>query len=567
MVRRALVVVAALLLLAQPSGVARTAAGARTQGQSEQQPPQPKGTGRIAGTVTCADTGKPIPAAVVQLQSAGTPQPARTKSDDRGHFEFSDLVAGTHVLVATADGYVPLDATVNRPSGIGKPLTLADGQRIDNADVKLAVPGAIEGRVVDEFGDPAPGVTIQLGQMVLAWGRPTLLPGSPRNGSGPTDDQGRFRFSGLPPGEYYVMALSGPFGRSNNSAFSSPGEGLAGFAPTYFPGTDKAGSAKPVVVEVGAPTPAISFALVAAPMSTVSGTVTDTAGQPIARANLMLLQTQGGEVRSMIPANTVTAADGTFSYRNIPPGTYVLQSFGPRSFGSAPITVPAGGDPAGVTGVAVTNRPLTSARGRLTFEGTQPPPPTNRVTVGFIPTDWTSGPAGGNRIPSHVNDDWTFEINDLAWTGLIRVSAVAPWRMKSVTRGGKDIADTPSDFQTSDVNDLEVVMTTDTGGSVGGTVSDGNKPITSYGVAIYSDDPAKWIAPSRFIKYGRPNAQGAFSVPDLLPGAYLAVAVPILPTNQGEIDREWLKAMAPRASTFRISGTESVILSLRLIQR
>jgi len=531
--------------------------------QSASTAQSPAGAAGVSGTVTRADTGKPIPGANAQLVPAGGGVPARAKADDRGRFEFTALPAGQYLLNVTADGFVPLDALVTRPNGIGRIITLTDGERLDKIDFTLALPGAIEGRVIDEFGDPAPGVTIQLAQLMQAAGKSRLMPGGTGNNTGPTDDKGQFRFFGLPPGDYYVLALSGPFGRSNQSAFSSNGDGLGGFAPTYFPGTDKAADAKPVTVVVGQTTPSLTIALRAAHMSTISGKVFDTSGQPAGNARLMLLQTQGGDVRAIIPANTSSAPDGSFVYRNVAAGTYVLQGYVANGFASVPITVPEADEGKGVSGVIVSGHPLRTARGRVTFEGA-PPPAKDRVSLGFSPTDFVSGPVGGNRIPSQINDDWTFEITQLTWTGVIRVSAPPAWRLKSVIRGGRDVADTPTDFQTADVNDLEIVMTTEFG-SVGGLATDGMQPATAYSVAIFSDDKSKWNFPSRFVYGVRANPQGQFRLNGLLSGGYLAVAVPALPAGI-EVDPTWLASMMPLATPFHISGTESVTLSLKLVK-
>src|SRR5262249_46835269 len=152
---------------------------------------------------------------------------------------------------------------------------------------------------------------------------------------------------------------------------------------------------------------------------------------------------------------------------NIAPGTYVVQGYAGGGFASVPIVVPPDGT--GVKDVMVRTHAPVNARGQITFEGAAQTPLATTVSVAFAPTDFASGPVGGNRIPTHVSDDLTFEINQLLWFGVIRVSAPG-WRMKSVLLNGVDIADTPHDFQSADVNGLEIVMTKDLG-SAAGTVS------------------------------------------------------------------------------------------------
>ena len=62
-----------------------------------------------------------------------------------------------------ATGFVSVDAFVTRPTGAGIRITIKEGDRV-RQDVTLAPMSAIEGLVVDEFGDPAPGVVVQVAQ-------------------------------------------------------------------------------------------------------------------------------------------------------------------------------------------------------------------------------------------------------------------------------------------------------------------------------------------------------------------------------------------------------------------
>ena len=63
-------------------------------------------------------------------------------------------------------------------------------------------------------------------------------------------------------------------------------------------------------------------------MAAISGAIVDASGQPVPGANLMLFQTTGGDVRALIMARRAAEADGTFSFRNVAPGSYVIQAFG-----------------------------------------------------------------------------------------------------------------------------------------------------------------------------------------------------------------------------------------------
>ena len=514
---------------------------------------------RLAGYVTRTDTGARVERALIELQpSSGGPSP-RTSTDGFGQFEFTGLAPGEYRVTATAAGLVSADATVARPSGIGTLVQLREGQRDGRVDLLLAPMSTIEGQVLDDSHKPSAGVTVELLQLRLAAGRPVLMPGPQGRKTGRTDATGRYRVADLLPGDYYVRASSGSLGTSSPDNTVFPADGSLGYVSTYFPGTDRALNATPVRVEVGRDAFGVTFALVAARLVDVSGTVADATGRPAADARVMLIRTEDGEVRADVSAATTSDAGGAFRYQAIPVGTYVLQAFTPDGFGSTPIATPA--VPTDIAGVEVTVRPRISARGRLSFEG-GPPPAKELVDVTLVPADFASGPVGGNRITSRVNDDWTFEIDELAWTGILRVLAPAGWALKSVMLDGRDITDVPYDFRSADVDGLDVVLTNRLG-SVAGTVTDGSRPAAAAFVVIFADDQEKWTFPSRFITVASTTSEGEFRAAALLPGRYRVIAVSAL---DGLVpDR--LASVRALATPVNVSEGESRSVAVTLARR
>ena len=414
-----------------------------------------QGTATVSGTVSRVDNDKPVPNALVQLQKLPASRdnaPLLSRTDASGEFRFEKLPAGGYSLIVTADRYYPADATLNRPNGQGKRLDLVDAQQLDRVSLTLVPSSAIEGRTLDEFGDPAPGVSLMLTQLMQAAGRSRLMPMSSRV-TYVTDDRGMFRIAGLAPGDYYLLALSGPFGTVGGSMLAQATDTRAGFAPTYFPGTANAVDAKPVHVAIGKDATGLTMALVPSRLFTVSGKVTD-AGGGSPMGSLQMLQTQGGDVRAIIPANTTISASGAFTYRNVPQGSYVLQARSNRGFGMTLLTV---GD-RDVTDVAITIQPPRTARGLVTFEGGTPPPK-EAVQVYVRPVDFVSGPVGGNAPPRvKINDDWTFELPGLQSIGVVFGQAPPNWQIRRVRVAGEDITDKAYDFRARDVTDLEIVL-------------------------------------------------------------------------------------------------------------
>src|SRR5688572_1030025 len=68
--------------------------------------PQAKGNARLSGTITDAETNKPVEFATVSLYPAGSDKPIDgTVCDDKGTFTLNNLPAGKYKVVASFIGY------------------------------------------------------------------------------------------------------------------------------------------------------------------------------------------------------------------------------------------------------------------------------------------------------------------------------------------------------------------------------------------------------------------------------------------------------------------------------
>lgn len=535
-------------------------------------PPRPDatGTGRIAGTVTDAVSGKPITAAELLLLPApgqGQRLTNWTRTDSLGRFEYKSLAAQRYVLSFRAPRFVNLDYGQKRPGETGTQIQLGDGEDF-RADMKLPRASALEGKVLDEFGEPAPSVLVQVAQRQYAAGRHRLMPVGGRITAAPSDDRGHYRVSNLPPGDYYVAALSGTYTEANE---------VGGFAPTYHPGTADSGGAAPVTVAFGADTLGITFALVPAKTFTVSGTMVDAEGRPVSGRGSLTLATPDRLKRADFNlARAGTAADGTFVLRNVPQGSYTLQGFAPppadyrgpmnlgaMSFGWAPVTV---GD-VDVDGVVLKTTAGTTLRGKIVFDDTKAAlPKPDQVRVSTIPVEFDSAPVAGGPSPSETREDWSFEVTRQSGLRRIFAGAASPnWALKKITLNDMDITDTPVDFRSKDVDGVEVILTSKVS-RIAGSVADDKGPVADYAVIIFASDPTKWMDRSRFITMARPTQQGGFTANGLPPEDYLAVALPAVAGTE-YMDPEFLQQLRPAATRFVLQEGESKTLALTLKKR
>lgn len=533
-------------------------------------PPRPDATGtaRIAGQLVDAVSRKPVKnARVLLVPLDGVALTNWKRTDRQGRFEYTQLTARRYRLTVDADRYLSqLEYGQQRPGEVGTPIEVRDGEDF-KADMVLPRASAIEGTLLDEFGEPAPGVLVQIARRQFVAGRHRLLPQGGRNPAPITDDRGHYRASGLAPGDYFVAGLSGAYVESNE---------VGGFAPTYYPGSPDAGAAVPVTVPFGADAQA-TFALSPAKTLMVAGTMVDEEGRPISgRGTLWLAPPDRLKRADFNLARGVTTPDGRFMLRNVPQGTYTLQGFGvpppggrgpgnlaAMPFGWLPITV---GD-ADLDGVVLKVSSGTVVRGRITLEDASVAPPAAReVHIISYPVEFDSSPVGGGPSPSQTRDDLTFEVTRQSGLRRIMVSvSSANWTLKKITLEGTDVTDAPLDLREKDVNGVEVLLTPKVS-RITGTVSDDKGPVGDYAVVFFASDPTKWTDRSRFVGMARPTQQGRFTVTGLPPEDYLAIALPNIVGTE-YMDPEFLQQLRINATAFTLTDGESKQLGLRIKKR
>ena len=550
------------------------------------------GTGRIRGRVLATDGGSPIRRAQVRI-SGSEVAPKAALTDAEGRFEFRDLPAGRFTLQASKSGFVSVQYGQTRPFESGKPIELGDKQSLDNADVSMPRGSVISGRIVDEFGDAIPDVSVTAMRQSWQNGRRRLVPSPGRVTQ--TNDLGQFRIYGLPPGDYFVsatlrgaafemfdmglMAVSGASSGATPTA-SAP---RSGYSSTYYPGTSNVAEAQRITVAAGQESSSADFALVAVRLANVSGIVIGSDGKPLEGAAVSTVPVNR-EFAGMLAQNSARSAkDGSFTLNGVPPGDYTLQARSVQVITSTQgdnmmvfraTAIGGGGDsesgstPLAVAGEDVANILLTTSKGgtaagHIVFDGPKPPSMSSiRIMSMAVDND---GPAVA-VAPASVKEDGSFELKGLSGSRLIRLGGAPPgWTLKSVKLNGTDITDTGSEFKASEtISGLEVELTsksTAVNGSV--TASDGSV-LRDYTVVVFSETPEHWRLPmTRWVTGTRPDQEGRFKVQNLPAGTYLTIAVDYVP--QGEWgDPELLERLKSKAKRFTLGDGETQSLDLKL---
>jgi len=144
------------------------------------------------------------------------------------------------------------------------------------------------------------------------------------------------------------------------------------------------------------------------------------------------------------------------------------------------------------------------------------------------------------------------------------VSLPEGWMVKSITQGGRDIADVELSLRSrEELRDVEIVIT-DRMTTVTGQLLDAkSQPIHDATVVVFSADSQRWFESSRSVKSARPDQQGHWRVRSLPPGEYLAIALEYIEDTAWN-DPDYLESLRQFATKVTLAEGGSETLSLKL---
>lgn len=234
------------------------------------------GTMRVLVTSDAEGT-KPVSGATVTLTDGPSQVPAG-QTDSAGKVEFSGLTAGTYTVSVSA---AKLADRVYGGVKVGPgQWTVLGATLTDNTG---GDPGSLSGFVQDINGTPIAGARVEIESGPQDVGRFTL-----------TDTRGVFTLDQLPAGTYSFVATA--------DGYESKSTG-------------------PIEIDAGEATP---YTFVLSPTGTselgaIEGQVVDEDGHPLEGVRVSMVQAPGDLL------DTTTAADGTYQFALLQPGTYSLR--------------------------------------------------------------------------------------------------------------------------------------------------------------------------------------------------------------------------------------------------
>jgi len=537
-----------------------------TSGMQKQTPtardavPEKKGTASIKGKVTSAD-GKALRRVQVTVSSPDLTEGRSVSTNSEGAFEIKELPAGRYTVSASRAGFLRLTYGQRRPGETGRPIQLADGQKVQSIDFALPRMGVIAGRVTDEIGDPIAGVTVFPMQSRYFRGRKRMVP----IGSGVrTDDTGQYRLLALEPGDYYVMATT----RETWTNETNEKEKV-GFGPTYYGGTLNLPDAQKIKVGLGQEVGGTDFALVPGRVATIKGTATTSFGMSIAGESINVNQEFAGPnfTSSFGFGGGKVNPDGSFTLKDMPPGEYKISvrypGDGEHPAESAATTIVVSGPD--LEGISLVTGGGGSLEGRVTTDTGAPlPSGPSRLQVSARPVDPDSSASRFNQDNGRVRDNGSFELTDLAGAQRLSIGPLpSGWAVKAIELEGKDYADVPIDVKNGLKIDGVKIVLSNRMPTLRGTLMDDKAQPASGSVLLFPDDPAKWSEGSRLVRTARPDQAGAFEIRNLPAGDYLIVPLEYLQNGSSD-DPEFLQGLRDRATKVSLTEGETKGVNLTL---
>jgi protocatechuate 3,4-dioxygenase beta subunit len=289
------------------------------------------GTGSIRGRVYGHD-GMPMKAASVQVVSVDGSGRRTGVTSDTGQYEITAVQPGRYRVRATKSGLVTVEYGQSRAQQPGRILEVTSNVRIQGVDLTIPKGGTLSGTLADQFGEPIEGANVQVWQARFMDGRQTVAPLA-NSRSRRTDDRGRYRIFGLLPGSYYVAASAQAGGRGGGNDGGGRGGrggppdgrgGDGGNAQVFYPGTNMVGSAVALQSDAGQDAAGIDILFNPGRTARVQGVARSSTGQPSqGRAYLAVSLRSGAPMPPL--QSTGIREDGTFEFRDLAPGDYVVQ--------------------------------------------------------------------------------------------------------------------------------------------------------------------------------------------------------------------------------------------------
>jgi len=536
----------AAVFLALPSGTSR-AQSSPTGNATDQE----KHLCTVSGIVLAAVTNEPLKKARVAVEKEGdnpsAPYVAITGAD--GRFSISGIPAGRYDMYVERQGYVRKSYGEDEHGNSSTILSLSPAQQVSDLKFHLHHYAAISGRIVDEDGDPAEHLTVNVLKRRIVRGKAVLT----NAGQADTNDLGEYRVFDLRPGRYLVRASLGL--QTERMA--------SGFAPTYYPNTTDVAQASVIELKPGDETSGVDLMLIHERLYKISGHVLNTVSNHAFGMTVVQLVREDAGSYDIRTDHRGSAADksGSFEINDVTPGTYTVFSIwfdvDRRLYGSAQVEV----TDADVNSVQIEINRGTDVRGRIIADGNG----TSAADVRVFMVE--KNPMQFGLQSATTKADGTFLVTSVP-DGRYEIdlrSGCEKCYVKAATVGGQDIIENGLQIGSGAApGSIEVVYSSRTGTVDGTVVKDDGTPAAGATVVLVPDPPRR----ERWILYSNASTDqyGHFIANNVTPGNYHAFAWQDL-DDGSYMDPEFLQPFENAAQGFSLADNQKLTLQLTLLPK
>jgi hypothetical protein len=377
--------------------------------------------------------------------------------------------------------------------------------------------GAIAGRILDKDGMPFAGASVEALAAQFQDGRESLVPMARAQ----SNERGEFRLEGLAAGRYLVSAFD-PTPHHIDTTESGR------YPPTYFPGVVQAVEADRVTVAPGAPSPRVEFRLRMVRPSRVSGVIRTEDGRQLVSGAVLMTPEESSVLSAVPPEDVTILPDGTFMFRNVPPGRYRIRARGETEAQGVALfaTFALNVDARDVSHVTLILGPGGSLEGTMMMDPDATSRPASYAGL-RVRAPFADGSSFGDAPTGDVMPDGSFRIRGLmSGAHYVTIEGLpAPWVLKSVRHRGQELVDVPFDIGKGERLRNVRVTITNLATEVHGTVRSGQGTAVPGAIVIVLPlSPQFWTRTSRRFRVSRTDAEGGFLVRGLPPGEYRVFA-------------------------------------------
>jgi Carboxypeptidase regulatory-like domain len=514
-------------------------------------------TASISGIVVRAGTDEPLKKAHITLRSKNneksTPRAATTAAD--GKFMLEQVPPGTYGLRVAHDGYMPKSYGEDDAGQGAADLTLLAGHKITELIFRLEKYAVVSGRVTDEDGDPVRDASVAVRKRILRKGKTTLE----NEGRSKTNDLGEYRIYDIPPGHYVISAVPDEDRFQTPSTIHSDNAD-PNYTTTYYPSASSISRASEIELKAGDEVSSIDISLARIQTYSVRGHVTDLSGSN-ARPFYWIRASSEDTPESAEVTGIADFNDGAFELVGLLPGNYSLTVQGSDGMGHSLF---------GQTKVVISNTNVDSVnlaisagltiRGKVVLEGKSQLP--SLVYVGLHPRN-SEQELRGHQAP--VAKDGTFELPQVT-DGTYEIQAMTQTNdcyLKSAKIRGVDVLENGLEISGAAPGLLELVLSTRTAAVEGVVTKADDLPAVGATVWLVPDPPFR----QRSTRYqqGTTDQYGHFSIRNVVPGGYKALAFQNLPDDFDVTDTDSIAPFESKGEAFSVEESGRKTLHLKLI--